>query len=276
MKRSIIIACAMALGSSLGFAEDLTSTQTPSSLPSGAEAKDMRLFDSSMIENKKIMDQDGKDLGKLEKLLIDAESARVRFAVVQVDKEWSLNDPEVIIPFSTLQISRIGDKDYALKIDTTRDKLMGAPHFDKKLVHQLNTPAAAHPIYSYWGATWLDDHGSATTSSSTGTSSTGETTSPSSTGTSSTASPTSSSTLGATSSGTTSTAPGTNPSTPTTTSDGSVGTQSVGNTGTTDSPKPDSSLGQPSSSGTTSGSTLDDLGSDSEPSDRQLGGDETD
>jgi len=254
------------------MAEDQASTQYPASVSAGSnqnQPQDMRLFDSSLAENKKIMDQDGKDLGKLEKLLIDAESGRVRFAVVQVDKEWSLNDPEVIIPWSTLQISRIGEKDLALKIDTTRDKLMNAPHFDKKLVHQLNTQQAAQPIYSYWGATWRDDSVPGTAAS--GTPQTGSTASGTSQGNSSTSSTSSTSTTtpsGASSSAT--------PPAPTTSTDGSVGTQPIGNSGTTDSPKPNNSLSQPQTSDLNTESKSHDSEEDSGTPDRTLGEDKSD
>jgi len=272
MKRSIIIACALAIGSSLGMAEDQASTQYPASVSAGSsqnQPQDMRLFDSSLAENKKIMDQDGKDLGKLEKLLIDAESGRVRFAVVQVDKAWSLNDPEVIIPWSTLQISRIGEKDLALKIDTTRDKLMNAPHFDKKLVHQLNTPQAAQPIYSYWGATWRDDSAAGTANRGTPqTQGTASGKSPANSSTSSTSTP-STGTPSATSSSPT-------PPTPATTTDGSAGTQPIGNSGTTDSPKPDSSLSKPKTSELNTESKSHDSEVDSGAPDRTLGEDESD
>jgi len=190
MKRSIIMACALAIGSSLGMAEDKAassgvSTSSPST--SQYQPEQMQLFDSSVIENKKITDSSGKNLGKLERLLIDSKSGQVRFAVVQVDKEWSLNDPEVIIPWRTLQISGAAEKDLALKIDADRDKLMNAPHFDKMLVHQLNTREAGQPIYTYWGVTWEDMPASSTS----GTASTPASSNPSGTSASSSTSTTS-------------------------------------------------------------------------------------
>jgi sporulation protein YlmC with PRC-barrel domain len=266
MTRSIIIACALAIGSSLGLAEEQLSTQSQSSAsttPSPqTQPQEMRLFDSSLIENKKVMDQDGKDMGKLERLLIDSDSGRVRFIIVQVDKEWSLNDPEVIIPWGTLQISRIGDKDYALKIDATRDKLMNAPRFDKKLVHQLTTREAGQPIYTYWGATWHDDVTMAKT---------GNPAAPSATPAADLTSP-------STSSSPTATSPSSsqqNTTTPATTTDGSVGTQPLGNTGTTDSPKPDSKLGQPAQDQPKPQPPAETEYNSDEP-DRTLGGNETD
>jgi sporulation protein YlmC with PRC-barrel domain len=278
MKRSIIIACALTIGSSLGFAESDAAKQgqnQPSVSTSQYQPQDMRLFDSSMIENKKIMDQDGKNLGKLERLLIDAESGRVRFAVVQVDKEWSLNDPEVIVPWATLQISRIGDKDLAIKIEATRDKLMNAPQFDKKLVHQLKTREAGQPIYTYWGVTWHDDQLPASTAHSSSTPAPSSTTSSSNTSTDLSLSSGTSTSSTPTTGGTTSTEP-TTTTAPTTTTDGSLGTQPVGNSGTSDSPKPDNSQGQPSPGGESSTDPLSDPDYNVDTPDRAAGGNQTD
>jgi len=287
MKRSIMIACAMAIGSSLGLAEDQSAKQGLSQAPAttaGYQPQQMELFDSSVIENKKITDSSGKDLGKLERLLIDAKSGQVRFVIVQVDKEWSLNDPEVILPWRALQIARSGDKEYALKIDATRDKLMNAPHFDKALVHQLSTREAGQPIYSYWGVTWDEMPGS---TASTVTTATPSTTTSSDFSSSNTSTNTGTSSLpGSTSSSATSTSslPGDratsgtsserNTTTPATTTDGSVGTQPLGNTGTTESPSPDPSSGRPAPD--LNNPDLKEREFNSGTPDRSLGGDATD
>jgi sporulation protein YlmC with PRC-barrel domain len=272
MKRSITIACALAIGSSLSWAKDHDEGTAPAD-HSSYQPEQMQLFDSSHIENKKVTDKDGKNLGKLERLLIDSKTGRVRFVVVQVDKEWSLNDPEVIIPWGTLQMSRLGDKEYALKIDATRDKLMNAPQFNKALVHQLSTRESGQPIYAYWGVTWQDESSSSTARSE------GDVPfrpSPS------TPIPFTLTPTVDLSSTPTSTAPGaTNPastgqsaSTPATTTDGSVGKQPIGNTGTTDSPKPDDSQEQPIPNA--SKPVEPPVYEHTDQPDRTLGGDETD
>lgn len=278
MTRNIIItACVLGIGTSLGFAEDKPAAQNPAPASSASgefQLQPMQLFDSSMIENKRITDASGKDLGKLERLLIDSQTGIVRFVVVQVDKEWSLNDPEVIIPWGTLQISRQGEKDYALKIDTDRDKLMKAPHFDKALVHQLTSRASGAHIYSYWGVEWRETQPASSTAQS-GTS-LPPSTSTTSTDLSSSGTSSATSTSPATT-GTTSTAPGSttstpSTSTPTTTTDGSVGRQPLGNTGTSDSPKPDTNQGQSRDLNT---EPLDPEYETGQP-DRQQGGNQTD
>ena len=73
MTRSIITAFALAIGSSLGLAEEQQSTQSQTSASTSSviqqhQQQDLRLFDSSLIENKRVMDQDGKNMGKLERL----------------------------------------------------------------------------------------------------------------------------------------------------------------------------------------------------------------
>ena len=244
MKRNIIIACALALGSSLAWSEDYPSQPKAPTTTSNGEflPLQIQLFDSSRIENQKVTDKDGKYLGKVGRLLVDSLTGRVRFVVLEVDKEWSLNNPEIIVPWGTLQITPQSEKMYSVRIDATRDKLMNAPQFDKALTAQLTTREAGQPIYSYWGVTWQDEinrSGTETTlsplpSATPGSEPNVNITPP----TSITPSP----------SGVSSALPPAQPGTPpapTTTTDGSTSIQSLGNSGTSDSPKPDSKLGQP-------------------------------
>ena len=277
MTRNLIAACALALGSSWAVAEDpaLNAPNTPPESGGSYQPQQIQLFDSSLIENTKITDKDGKHLGKVERLLIDSLTGRVRFVIVEVDKEWSLNNPEVIIPWGTLQIAPQGEKHYTTRIDATRDKLMNAPHFDKALVQQLTTGEAGQHIYAYWGATWHDQ---------TNRGSTAQTPAPVPPATTPGAEPN----LNTAPATTTSTAPspishgapsalppaipGTPPA-PITATDGSTSHQAIGNTGTSDSPKPESKVGQPAPSNPSTTPKEPDLST--EP-DRSQGGDETD
>jgi len=271
MKRNLIIACALALGANLGWAEESQPLTPPAAAP-GTEyqPKEIQLFDSSLIENTKVTDKQGKHLGKVERLLIDSLNGSVRFVIIEVDKEWSLNNPEVIVPWGTLQIAPQGEKNYTVRIDATRDKLMNAPQFDRALVQQLTTREAGQPIYSYWGVTWQDEinrSGTARTlaplpSATPGTEPNvnvppATSSKPSPSGVSSALPPAQ---------------PGTPPA-PVTNTDGSTSNQSIGNSGTSDSPKPDSNLGQPAPKEPSTPPKNPDIPADP---DRSLGGDETD
>ena len=273
----------------MALAEDpaLNVPKTTSDSGANYQPQQLQLFDSSVIENTKVTDKDGKHLGKLERLLIDSLTGRVRFVIIEVDKEWSLNNPEVIIPWSTLQIAPQGDKNYTVRIDATRDKLMSAPNFDKALVQQLTTREAGQPIYAYWGVTWQDEMDrSATAQTPT---SLPSTTTPGAEPNLNSTSPTSStpstaSTPSTSPSPTTSTGPGVpsalpppvpgTPPAPITATDGSATNQSLGNSGTSDSPRPDSKLGQPAPKDpATTPPNESDLSTDP---DRSRGGNETD
>ena len=277
MTRNLIAACALALGSSFALAEDpaLNAPNTPPDSDTNYQPQHIQLFDSSLIENTKVTDKDGKHLGKVERLLIDSLTGRVRFVIVEADKEWSLNNPEVIIPWGTLQIAPQGEKSYTARIDATRDKLMNAPHFDKALVQQLTTGEAGQHIYAYWGATWQDHTRTGTAkalaplppATTPGAEPNLDTTPPTST-TSTSPSPTPPGAPSALPPP----IPGTPPS-PITATDGSTGNQSIGNTGTSDSPKPDSKVGQPAPKAPTTPPKESDLSTDP---DRSEGGDETD
>jgi sporulation protein YlmC with PRC-barrel domain len=279
MTRNLIAACALALGSSLALAEDpaLNVPNTPPDSGANYQPEQIQLFDSSVIENTKVTDKDGKHLGKVERLLIDSLTGRVRFVVVEVDKEWSLNNPDVIIPWGTLQIAPQGEKNYTVRIDATRDKLLNAPHFDKALTQQLTTGESGEHIYSYWGVTWREE------ANHSGTAKAPAPLPPVTT-------PGAEPNLNATPPVTTSTSPspilrgspsalppaipGTPPS-PITTTDGSASNQAIGNSGTSDSPKPEDKIGQPAPTPTTPTTPPKESDLSTAP-DRTRGGDESD
>jgi len=231
MIRTLFIACAAVLGAATTAAADDSTTAANSQTSStaqgaAAQPESMQLFDTVGIYRETITDKQGKALGKLDRLLIDSQTGRVRFAVVQVDREWSLNDPEVIVPWKTLQITHPGPKkEYGVMIDTDRNKLLNAPHFDQALVHQLSTGGAGQHIYAYWGVTWQDETNRAVAAQTTATES-------------KPAAQSAPAPQPAPASATSSSAPATgpHPATPVTTTDGSTGAQSIGNSGTSDSP----------------------------------------
>lgn len=282
MKRSMITACALALGVTVGWSEQHTSSSPGSAAQTSQyQPQQMQLFDSSTLEKKRVTDKQGNNLGKLERLLIDGHSGHVRFAVIQADKEWSLNDPEVIVPWGALHISKQPDGQLSLAIDADRNKLMNAPHFDKALVNQLTTGESGQAIYGYWGLNWQDalSHGSVAGTASSSSSA------PVS-GTTGTASPavspsvSGSTVTGATSSGSAglqSTNPATTTTNPTTTTDGSAGTQAIGNTGTSDTPATTTTPGSTTPSKPGSSTDSPELKRDeANQPDRELGGNETD
>lgn len=142
MKLTKLIAplAALALTSTLALAADATG-----------------LVDASKLDGVEVYDFHGKKLGEIEQVLIDPMSGRIRYGVVEVDKEWSLDDPHVAVPWGSFQVKRGDDKTVKLSVDATKEKLAKAPRFKAGDAERLFTKEASAPVYTYWSIYWFDE-----------------------------------------------------------------------------------------------------------------------
>lgn len=147
MKISISILSAMAVFATSVFAADATRSSQ----------KAEGLLSAFALKGKQVENMQGERLGDIQRLLIDHNSGRVRYAVVEVDKAWNWNDPEIAVPFGALQINRQNENDVHVKLDATKEKLQNAPKFKQGDADRIFRAETAQPIYSFWSVTWFDD-----------------------------------------------------------------------------------------------------------------------
>ncbi len=94
--------------------------------------------------------------GRFRKYLVDPQNGVVRFVVVEVDKEWSFDDPAVAVPWSALDVkTEQGDK-LRVTLNATKEKLQRAPRYMEGDANRLYSQETAEPIYEYWDVLWLD------------------------------------------------------------------------------------------------------------------------
>lgn len=115
------------------------------------------LVDASKLEGTAVYDFHGHKLGDLQQVLIDPQTGRIRYGVMEVDKSWSWPDPQVAIPWDSFAVKRGDDKKAALSIDATKQKLENAPKFKAGDADRLFSREASQPIYSYWSIFWYED-----------------------------------------------------------------------------------------------------------------------
>jgi sporulation protein YlmC with PRC-barrel domain len=115
------------------------------------------LLRASALDGKNVTDTQGNNIGEIKRVLIDPTNGRVRYMVVEVDKAWNWNDPEVAVPFQSYQIKRSGDQDVKVTLDATKEKLEKAPKFKEGDADRIYDQSAAEPIYSYWSVIWFED-----------------------------------------------------------------------------------------------------------------------
>jgi len=143
-------------------------------------AKLIRLSDTELtianpaedIRDRTVVDRDGKDIGEVEDLLIDAHEKRVRLLEVASGGFLGLGKTKILLPVEA--ITRISDD--TVYVNQTRQYIAGAPHYDPDLIHQEAgekgyygergcyndvyqyygyppywTPGAVYPPYPYYG-----------------------------------------------------------------------------------------------------------------------------
>jgi len=96
------------------------------------------------IRGRNVKDKDGKDIGKVEDLLIDETDRKVRFMLVESGGFLGIGETKVFIPIDA--ITRITDVD--VMINQTHEHVARAPKYDPTLV---NDREDYHGLYRHYG-----------------------------------------------------------------------------------------------------------------------------
>ncbi len=95
------------------------------------------------IRSRKVVDAAGKDIGKIEALLIDDQEQKVRFLRVASGGFLGMGKSKVLIPVEA--ISKI--EDHVVHVDQTRERIASAPDYDPELVDDQYYES----LYGYYG-----------------------------------------------------------------------------------------------------------------------------
>jgi sporulation protein YlmC with PRC-barrel domain len=100
------------------------------------------------IRGRMVKDKDGRDLGTIEGLLVDAAGGKVRFVEVASGGFLGFGERKSLIPVEA--ITKITD--HEVSISHTREHVAGAPPYDPDLV-RINTDyvSGLYPYYGYEG-----------------------------------------------------------------------------------------------------------------------------
>lgn len=149
---------------------------SPLGVRAESDAQPGKLVDAARLDGQQVNNLQGQKLGEIKQVLLDPKSGQARYAVLQVDKEWSLNNPEIAVPFGAFRVSvNPNNNDVVVQLDATKEKLQKAPGHKVGEADRLFSPQESKPIYSYWMITWVDLPSSSekTSGSTAGTSKTG-------------------------------------------------------------------------------------------------------
>ena len=99
-----------------------------------------------------------QDIGTIDDLVVNPDTGRVRFAVLDVGGFLGVDATKVVVPWGAigLEKNKPGDAP-SYVIDATKDRLDKAPKFDASKLSDLYARANAQPIFDYYSITFFDD-----------------------------------------------------------------------------------------------------------------------
>ena len=113
------------------------------------------LVGTSDIKGTHVKNLQGQDLGQIEDVLIDPDTAQVRFIILEVGGFLGLGSTRVAVPLSAFQITKEGDKSKWV-LDADKEKLKNAPKVEGKNYQRLYSKTEAKPIFVYWKIDWVE------------------------------------------------------------------------------------------------------------------------
>jgi sporulation protein YlmC with PRC-barrel domain len=97
-----------------------------------------------------VVDRTGRDIGRIEELMIDVATGRVAYAVLSFGGILGIGDKLFALPWSQLVVDEARKR---FVVDVSRETLENAPGFDKHHWPDLGDLDYANGIYKHYGAT---------------------------------------------------------------------------------------------------------------------------
>ena len=100
------------------------------------------------VRGHRVVDQDGKDIGEVDDLILDRAKAQVRFLEVAAGDLFGFGPAKTLIPVEA--IARISDK--AVYLNQTRQHVATAPRYDPDLiVREVEGQGYIGDVYRHYG-----------------------------------------------------------------------------------------------------------------------------
>ena len=97
-----------------------------------------------------VVDRTGKDIGRIEELMVDVTTGRVAYAVLSFGGFMGIGNKLFALPWSAVTVDE-GKQRFVVNV--TRETLDQMPGFDKERWPDLGDLEYATGVYRQWGAT---------------------------------------------------------------------------------------------------------------------------
>lgn len=115
----------------------------------GAVKRYRRTLSASTLEGDPVVDTHGRDVGRVEELMIDVQTGAVAYVVLSFGGFLGIGDKLFAIPWSMVSVDEINQR---FVVDLSREQLMKAPGFDKDHWPDLSDLDYAAGVYRHYDA----------------------------------------------------------------------------------------------------------------------------
>jgi sporulation protein YlmC with PRC-barrel domain len=106
-----------------------------------------RVLSASTLDNEKVVNAAGEDLGNIEDYMIDIHNGRIAYCVLSFGGFLGMGEKLFAIPFQAMTLDT-ENKRFILNID--KERLKNAPGFDKDNWPDTTNPTWGASIYKYY------------------------------------------------------------------------------------------------------------------------------
>jgi sporulation protein YlmC with PRC-barrel domain len=108
------------------------------------------ILKASDLIGKNVVNPEGKDLGEIKNLAIDAEQGRIAYAILSFGGFLGIGDKLFAIPWGALRVGPGGDN---FVLNVNKEKLEKAPGFDSDKWPDLTNREQGTELHTYYGVT---------------------------------------------------------------------------------------------------------------------------
>jgi sporulation protein YlmC with PRC-barrel domain len=141
MKKEVVtvaLAATLALPAAIAFAQ-----QPPPATDQGAQAQAGLTIASDSLLGTRVRDRDGKDMGTVSKLMIDARQGKITSAIIRHGATLGMGGKEISVPWEALSLQRAPDQQ--LVVTMQQQFLEQAPPSQSERAKQEQPQPSASP-----------------------------------------------------------------------------------------------------------------------------------
>jgi sporulation protein YlmC with PRC-barrel domain len=108
------------------------------------------LMGAETLVGNDVYNKASEDLGDIKEIMIDMRSGRVSYAVLSFGGFMGVGEKLFAVPWDALKLDTVNKR---FELDVSKERLEGAPGFDKNKWPDMADPAWVAGIHAYYGTT---------------------------------------------------------------------------------------------------------------------------